>query len=100
MCPFYAAVWWCIARFVLSNQCLDLHRSDGQIRKHNATEYDADMNRQMDTAKENDNVNHQTYDAKNCYKTEWNDFSVNQSTHRDSVTYNLSRYKIRQPRPE
>ena len=72
------------ARFVLSNQCLDLHRSDGQIRKHNTTEYDADMNRQMDTGHENDNVNHRRYDAKNSYKTNDDDFSVNQNTHGDS----------------
>ena len=84
VCPFDAAVWWRIARFVLSNQCLDLHRSDGQIRKHNTTEYDADMNRQMDTGRGNDNVNHRRYDSKNSYKTNDDDFSVNQNTHGDS----------------
>ena len=68
VCLFDAAVWWRITRFVLSNQCLDLHRSDWQIRKHNTTKYYADMNRQMDTGEENDHVNHQTCDAKNSLK--------------------------------
>ena len=54
----------------------------------------------MDTGHENDNVNHRTCDAKNCYKTESHDFSVNQNTHGDSKTYNLSQYEIRQPRGE
>ena len=54
----------------------------------------------MDTGHENDNVNHRRYDAKNSYKTNDDDFSVNQNTHGDSNTYTLSQYEIRQPRPE
>ena len=47
------------------------------------------MNRQMDTGHENDNVNHRRYDAKYSYKTNDDDFSVNQNTHGDSDTYIL-----------
>ena len=42
------------------------------------------MNRQMDTGQENDNVNHRRYDAKNSYRTNDDDFSINQNTHGDS----------------
>ena len=42
------------------------------------------MNRQMDTGRGNDNVNHRRYDSKNSYKTNDDDFSVNQNTHGDS----------------